>query len=335
MQTFFDDMLPWSSLLEETMGTSSTMEEEPNFMDDDMCLLPGFNTSESSPALGGDISCALAEDLAPQNEPEDDFFAVLFGPPSENYSALDAVVDTLVLPLKRSRGDDAPYSPQPKRTHTSDEVPDLIQQFLEDEEEEEEMNVEGVEVEDMREAEEVEEDKEEPSMELPSEPTSETSADVPVCVRMYRRMRGNVKWAEASTAPPKIGKMRKISVTVGSSEISSMLTCRVVDISSGRHKSSCFVSARALRREEKLGHLDIPIPSSSEPTTVSCFLVPTWGPKTAHAPRFSVELCLQGSAGPVLLHRFEFGVAAHKYESGSKNKAFLLPEPVFSNVSFS
>lgn len=153
-----------------------------------------------------------------------------------------------------------------------------------------------------------------------------------VCVRMFHRSKGNHKWEETNTAPPKIGKMRKIAVTISNPAKPMRVLCKVIDISTGEHMSTCKLSTRSsCKKEDLLNELELSVPRSPEPITVFCFLKPTWGAKTAHVPRFSIQLSLCGDVASVPIHSFEIAVASHKYESNTGRK-FAGPAPVSSVV---
>mmetsp|Transcript_17196 Transcript_17196/g.66926 ORF Transcript_17196/g.66926 Transcript_17196/m.66926 type:complete len:472 (+) Transcript_17196:28-1443(+) len=163
-------------------------------------------------------------------------------------------------------------------------------------------------------------------------PLSCAQVTTAACVRMYHRSKGNHKWEETNTAPPKLGKMRKLTVTVANPMKAMRVLCRVVDISNGPHKSTCLLSTRSsCKKEELVDQLELSVPRSPEPITVFCFLKPTWGAKTAHVPRFSVEVSLLGEVGKATLHSFDFAVASHKYESNTGRK-FAAPSPVSTVV---
>ena len=149
---------------------------------------------------------------------------------------------------------------------------------------------------------------------------------------MYHRSKGNHKWEETNTAPPKLGKMRKLTVTASNPAKPMRVICKVTDISTGEHKSICKLSTRSsCKKEELLNELELSVPRSPEPITVLCFLKPSWGAKTAHVPRFSIQIFLAGEATSVPIHTFEIAVASHKYESNTGRK-FACPAPVSSVV---
>lgn len=153
-----------------------------------------------------------------------------------------------------------------------------------------------------------------------------------VCVRMFHRSKGNHKWEETNTAPPKIGKMRKLTVTISNPAKPMRVLCKVADISTGEHKSSCKLSTRSSCKADGLfNELELSVPRSPEPITVLCFLKPTWGAKTTHVPRFSVQLFLVGKTSSAPIHSFDIAVASHKYESNTGRK-FAGPAPVSSVV---
>jgi len=159
-----------------------------------------------------------------------------------------------------------------------------------------------------------------------------------------KRGNGNQPWQTSCVAPPKIGKMRKISVQLTSSSPYPMavkLRARTCDQDPHKHKGKlvlcsddrCCVKTKVegqrkpvIKCPQRLSELVMPevVLNPDEPTTINVFLKPEWNGLGANKtrPRFDVYLelidCQSGEAHELLAWDTE--LQSHKFESSHKAK---------------
>merc|ERR1712110_317973 len=159
-----------------------------------------------------------------------------------------------------------------------------------------------------------------------------------------KRGNGNQPWQTSCVAPPKIGKMRKITVQLSTTSpcpVAVQLRARTCDQDPHKHKGKlvlcsddrCCIKTKVegqrkpvIKCPQRLSRLDMPevILSAEEPRTINVFLKPEWNGLGANKtrPRFDVYLelvdCQSGEVHELLTWDTE--LQSHKFESSHKAK---------------
>jgi len=159
-----------------------------------------------------------------------------------------------------------------------------------------------------------------------------------------KRGNGNQPWQTSCVAPPKIGKMRKITVQLSTTSpcpVAVQLRARTIDQDPHKHKGKlvlcsddrCCIKTKVegqrkpvIKCPQRLSQLDMPevLLSADEPRSINVFLKPEWNGLGANKtrPRFDVYLeltdCQSGQVHELLTWDTE--LQSHKFESSHKAK---------------
>jgi len=165
-----------------------------------------------------------------------------------------------------------------------------------------------------------------------------------------KRANGNQQWDIGCLAPPKIGKMRRMTfkLTCDSKDSPSglSLTARCIDLSPGKHKGKLVLcsndrccekkkvegSRKAITEcDQRLNELTVPVNFSEGKCTVEFFLKPEWNGMGENKlrPPFEINVSLDLPNGEsISLDTWETELQSHKFESSTKGKAMESNGPV-------